>query len=259
MKTKISFSILSVIVVLWTSSIQAQTQLNIQGMSDSPDTVVIKANYQDQGLILINSVIGLCVESKYEISAGGIFDGIAGYFDGGSRGILARSQNGIGISGVSDYGTGVRGLSVYGNGVYGETQSINSYAGYFQGNVKINGEGKSLTFPDGSRQTTAYSGENLFYSTTSPEVQEFEDLIPPNTSRAVSCECNEGDKITGGGWEAWRNGTNRTHDRASNAYYNRPVWTIVNGKRTGGWKVGFRNNTDYFYRILVYCLCVDVN
>lgn len=260
MKTIIKLPILFTFAFLLMKSLIAQTQLDIQGNVESPDTVaIIKANYTDMGLILLNSVIGLYVESKYEVSVD-IFDGIAGYFNGGSRGIIARSQNGKGVFGDSEYGVGVHGQSIFGHGIVGETQNTNAYAGYFKGNVKIDGAGHGIIFPDGSKQTEAFTGLPQFYTTTSPDVQVFEDLIPPKTSRVVSCQCNEGDFITGGGWDAWRNGTDRSHDFTSNAYYNRPVWTTINGKSTGGWEIGFRNNTaDHFYRVKVYCLCATSN
>src|SRR5688500_4504612 len=87
--------------------------------------------------------------------------------DGGSLGGLFGGSNGsgIGVFGSSFSGIGLSGFSNSGTGVFG--QSNTSWAGFFQGSVNVTGPlstgnlllrpGGSLTFADGTIQSTAFS------------------------------------------------------------------------------------------------------
>ena len=87
-----------------------QTQLDIQGVPESTDTVAkIMVNYSG----LVNTV-GLSVQSVT-----GESHGIGGYFFGGNRGIFAVSTNKEGVYGKSTLGSAVFGTSSSGSGVYG--------------------------------------------------------------------------------------------------------------------------------------------
>jgi len=68
---------------------------------------------------------------------------------GGLAGVQGESTHSAGI-GVAGVNTGS------GKGVYGSSNG--GYAGYFDGNVKINGSGNGMVFPDATKQTTAYRG-----------------------------------------------------------------------------------------------------
>lgn len=165
----------------------------------------------------------------------------------------ATGFNGHGVVGIAN---GDQSRGVYGVGdiaIYGSASTGAGLAGLFVGDVEIDGLNKGLTFPDDTKQTTAFQPQSLFYMNTF-----LTGPIAANSSNNVNCFCDEGDIATGGGWDAYQNETG-IHNSTSNTYYNRPASKLVNGKITGGWQIGFRNNSSEFYRIKVYVICADVN
>ena len=178
--------------------------------------------------------VGLFGYSKSDSLGWGIFGSADGKYGTGVYGFSAGSE-GFGIHGKAN--------EVKARAVFGE--STNGYAGYFSGDVKISGSQKGLEFPDGSTQTTAFTGHDVFYK------KQFSFLMAPNSSSSGQCLCNEGDYVIGGGWDAVRNESTDTRDEVTNDYYNMPI--------NGGWEVGIMNNTSHWYLIYVYAICADVN
>jgi photosystem II stability/assembly factor-like uncharacterized protein len=110
------------------------------------------------------------------------------------------------------------------------------------GNIKVSSRDAGIIFNDGSKQETASKVIKYIYTV------EADYLVPGNYSYEGACSCNEGDIAVGGGWDAVRNEQPGVHDRDVHVYYDAPYGN--------GWGVGFRNDTDYWYLLRVYAICV---
>ena len=116
-------SILILILLSSTSYHYAQTQLDIQGVSNSTDTVaIINVNYTGS-----QDVVGLGVYSEPNDTSG-----IAGYYYSGFRGIIGESASGWGMYGISSSSVGVYGKSADSAGVYGNSLMGNAVIGHDQ-------------------------------------------------------------------------------------------------------------------------------
>lgn len=181
---------------------------------------------------------------------------IKGYSSGAQAWSIYGQAEGFNGHGVVGIASGPEGRGVYGVGdiaIHGSASGAEGIAGQFDGDLKITGLFSSLEFPDQSQQTTAFRGKELFYQRS-----YLSGLVGDHASITVSCFCDEGDVVLGGGWDAYRN-EGSLHDYVSNTYFNKPTAKTVNGKYTGGWQIGFRNNSNEFYRVKVFAICADVN
>lgn len=164
-------------ILLWglITSVQAQTQLDIQGKTSSTDTVAkIKVNYSGP-----QNVVGLRVYSAPHGSSGAF--GTGGDFFGGSVGVrtagnlsgligmspsiglqgvqqgsepiylilaecgvLGTSPDGFGVQGVSIHNYGVFGSSTDSAGVYGSSQTAAGVKGKSQTGVGLHGVSNGL-------------------------------------------------------------------------------------------------------------------
>ena len=108
------------IVLLSPLFLNAQIQLDIQGSSNSNDTVAkIQVNYAGP-----SNAVGLHV-----YSAPAPETGIGGDFYGGAAGLQATSIDGIGVVGISTSNYGVGGFSTHYFGVVGESFDSTGVAG----------------------------------------------------------------------------------------------------------------------------------
>ncbi len=116
-----------------------------------------------------NSYGGKGVWGKATGDAGiGVYGETSGYINAAIAGYAAHTS-GKAVSGTAtgSNGTAVQGMATATSGtnygVYGLTNSPDGYAGYFSGDVKITGSGKGLVFPDGTKQTTAASEQQVCF------------------------------------------------------------------------------------------------
>jgi len=118
-----------------------------------------------------NSYGGKGVWGKATGDAGiGVYGETLGNINPAVMGVASNTSAGKGVLGKAD---GTSGIGLYGvasaasgtnYGVYGTTNSPTGYAGYFNGNVKITGAGNGLVFPDGTKQTTTASEQQVYFS-----------------------------------------------------------------------------------------------
>ena len=105
---------LTLVLTVLAFGIHAQRQLDIQGNSNSTDTVAtINVNYSGAA-----EVVGLAVRSTPSTTKGK-----AGYFFGGDLGIHGHSNFGTGVYGQSNTNFGIHALSQSGSGIFSESTS----------------------------------------------------------------------------------------------------------------------------------------
>ncbi len=118
-----------------------------------------------------NSYGGKGVWGKATGDAGiGVYGETLGNINPAVMGVASNTSGGKGVLGTAagTSGIGIRGEATSSSGtnygVYGMTNSPTGYAGYFSGNMKIDGTGNGLIFPDGTKQTTAASELQVYFT-----------------------------------------------------------------------------------------------